>query len=289
MPFGPDCEYADMDACIAANQDKDDPGAYCAVLMANTEEYCKAAPIPPVRVLWTPAVRSKLVRPDIKVLDAKQGRIHAVVSTETPDRDGDIIRVAGWDLDNFLKHPVLLSSHNYQTLRSQIGEWESMDVKGKRLEGIARYYIGAGNDEADWGFHLAEMGKAAYSVGFKPDMSQAKELGDDSGSFSRPMEFNKQELLEVSHVTIPANADALQLMGQMKRLDPVISDILGEMVGAIDVPTWKRMMGEFDLMLVKRLTDWRAEADVHQTVPDDSGQGIEDIIARALKEAIWQP
>jgi hypothetical protein len=40
MPFGPDCEYEDIDACVAANGDKDDPEAYCATLMEETEESC---------------------------------------------------------------------------------------------------------------------------------------------------------------------------------------------------------------------------------------------------------
>ena len=38
MPFGGDCEYPDMDACIAANGDKGNPGAYCAEVMRQTED-----------------------------------------------------------------------------------------------------------------------------------------------------------------------------------------------------------------------------------------------------------
>lgn len=41
MPFGPDCEYADFDACVRANSDKGDPNAYCAQIMRATEEHCK--------------------------------------------------------------------------------------------------------------------------------------------------------------------------------------------------------------------------------------------------------
>jgi len=37
-PFGSDCEYPDFDACIADNQDKDDPDAYCATLQEATED-----------------------------------------------------------------------------------------------------------------------------------------------------------------------------------------------------------------------------------------------------------
>lgn len=42
MPFGPNCEYADFQACVSANQDKDDPEAWCASLQEDTEESCKS-------------------------------------------------------------------------------------------------------------------------------------------------------------------------------------------------------------------------------------------------------
>lgn len=155
--------------------------------------------------------RTKYVTPETKVLDAKAGRVHAVVSTETRDRDGDIIRVAGWNLENFMKHPVMLSGHDYVKLRSTIGEWEDMTVKAKRLEGVAKYYVGAGNEEADWAFYLASQGKAAYSVGFVPDMALAKELESGNG-WLPSYEFNGQELLEVSQVSIPSNPQALQTL-----------------------------------------------------------------------------
>lgn len=161
--------------------------------------------------------RHKMLSVQTKVVgDPSEGRIHAVVSTENKDRDGDIIRQAGWDLGHFNAHPVLLTSHDYRSLLSQIGEWEDMKVTGTKglgdgpqLEGVARYYVGEGNPEADWGFKLAAKGMAAYSVGFIPDMGKAEELkGEDS--FFTNFEFKGQELLEVSAVTIPSNREALQ-------------------------------------------------------------------------------
>ena len=88
-----------------------------------------------------------------------------------------------------------------------------MAVKGKKLEGVARYYVGQGNPEADWAFVLASEGKAAFSVGFIPDMEKAKERESSRGGggfFRSPMEFQGQELIEVSQVNVPANSAALQ-------------------------------------------------------------------------------
>ena len=180
----------------------------------------------------------KLIRAEIRVVDEKAGRVHAVVSTETKDRQGDVIRVAGWDLADFAVHPVLVQSHDYGTVRSQIGEWEDMRVypTRKTLEGDAIYYTGRGNPDADWGFQLAQMGKAAYSVGFQPDMAKAKEIEGD-GSWPRPnYEFNGQRLLEVSQVVIPANAEALQALKTLGS-DPMVIDIVDSLLASTaDLP-----------------------------------------------------
>lgn len=154
-------------------------------------------------------IATKIIRAETKALGT--GRVEAVVSTEDEDRDGDIIRASGWRLDKFLQHPVLLASHDYLDLRAQIGEWESMEVRGKRLVGVARYYVGEGNAEADWAYNLASKGRAAYSVGFIP--LEWKERPSKNGEWPGH-EFVEQELLEVSHVSIPSNSQALQLMAK---------------------------------------------------------------------------
>lgn len=167
---------------------------------------------------------TKLFAAETKAID--DHRIHAVMSTEAKDRDGDIIRVAGWELDDFMKHPVLMSSHNYGTLLAQIGQWEDVSVKSKRLEGIARYYVGEGNGEADWGHTLASKGMAAYSVGFIPDMAKAQEIGDKD-SWLMNYEFNGQKLLETSHVTVPSNQEALQTAKAKGLIHPAVLAIYG--------------------------------------------------------------
>lgn len=173
------------------------------------------------------AHKSKFIRPEeIKILDKANGRISAVVSTESVDRDGDIIRQANWDLDHFKSHPILLSSHNYRGLQNQIGEWTDMRVEGNKLVGDAQYYIKQGNPEADWAFVLASKGRAAFSVGFVPDMSKAKQI-EAAGNLS--YEFQGQELLEVSQVTVPSNADALQSLksyGVHPDMDILIDDVI---------------------------------------------------------------
>ena len=176
------------------------------------------------------AHKSKFIRPEeIKILDKAAGIISAVVSTESVDRDGDIIRQAHWDLNHFKAHPILLSSHNYRGLQNQIGEWTDMRIEGNKLVGDAQYYIKQGNPEADWAFVLASKGRAAFSVGFVPDMSKAKQI-EAAGNLS--YEFQGQELLEVSQVTVPSNADALQSLksyGLHPDMDTLVDEVLGDM------------------------------------------------------------
>jgi phage head maturation protease len=174
-------------------------------------------------------LRTKVYRAnEMKVLDEATGRVSAIVSSESRDRDGDVIRAEGWNLDNFMRHPVLLASHDYHSLRSQIGEWESMQVDGTTMRGVARFFIGKGNLEADWAFQLAKEKALAFSVGFVPDMEKAAPLQKDDPFGSQGMEFKGQELLEVSAVTVPSNPDALQRVAKAPNLHPAVAEIVEE-------------------------------------------------------------
>jgi len=145
-----------------------------------------------------------------EVRAADDGVITAVLSTESVDRDGDIVQLSGWDLANFSKAPRLLSCHDYGQLTSQIGEWRNVrvDPERKALIGEAHYYTGQGNPEADWAYFLATQGQATYSVGFVPKASTPRK-GANGGRV-----YTNQELLEVSHVPVPSQPDALQLMAK---------------------------------------------------------------------------
>ena len=177
----------------------------------------------------------KVVRAEIKSVDEARGEVDAVVSSEKADRSGDVIRQQTWELKNFKRHPVLLAGHDYRLLTSQIGEWKNVRIEGKELVGTAVYYTGQGNEQADWGFQMAMRGKAAYSVGFIPDMTKAQRMkptrkdGEDEGA-GGGWEFNGQELLEISQVTIPANAQALQRLYAADTMEPEVAEIVGEML-----------------------------------------------------------
>lgn len=174
---------------------------------------------------------------EIKSIDEKNFTVEAVVSDETIDRYQEVIKIDAWKkgLKTYQQHGVLLSSHNYGKLTNQIGIAEKIRVDDGKLIAKFKYFVNAGNEEADWGFFLAKQGLAAYSVGFlpRPNGYETADWDDaDVKSGKKPLRtYTDVELLEVSQVTVPANPSALQKsMDDMKEdEDPVIKEF-SEMV-----------------------------------------------------------
>ena len=146
---------------------------------------------------------------EIRKIDKENHTAWIKISDGSKDRYNTIIPVDSWkkNLKNFKKHPVLLSSHNYNELRNQIGkvlDYEFTDAFWVK----AQYFVGQGNEEADWGWFLVEEGIAGYSVGFRP--IKVEENPDQEGIEAI---YKENELLEISQVLIPANANATQVKG----------------------------------------------------------------------------
>lgn len=144
----------------------------------------------------------KLTNADVKSVNVEDGTVTAVVSDESVDRDGDIIRAQGWQLDAFRALPVMLADHDY-SIEKAIGRWRDIRIDGTQMIATAEYFLNSGNDLAEKAFALAQRGLAAFSVGFKTYPEHTVRL-ESGGS-----EYRKQELLEISQVAIPANPHAL--------------------------------------------------------------------------------
>ncbi len=164
----------------------------------------------------------KTVRPEIKAVDAKTGIIDMLIpiSTTSEDRDHETISADAWTkrLPEFMKRPILIAAHDYWNLKNQIGEFVALTVTDVGLLGKPRYYINEGNEEADWAFNLASKGMAAYSVGFIPWEVETDPEGKRN--------YTDVELLEISHVIVPSNRDAIQGMRSAK--DPVIKTLVDD-------------------------------------------------------------
>jgi len=125
-----------------------------------------------------------------------------ILSTDSPDRDGDVIDQAGWSLDNFVKNPIALWQHDH---RNPVGRWENIRVETNRL--VADLKLGS-TKMAQMTKQLIQDGiLRAVSVGFRP--LDYEPLEDDAPA--KGWLIKAAELLEASLVSVPANQEALQI------------------------------------------------------------------------------
>jgi HK97 family phage prohead protease len=133
-----------------------------------------------------------------------------VMSDETPDRMDDIIMADGWELDNFKKNPIALFGHRSDF---PIGKWSNLRVENKQLRGQLELAPAGTSERIDEIRRLIEAGiLRAVSVGFHPKESVAL---DHKNPFSG-YKFTKQELIETSLVSVPANPNALAVAKSLK-------------------------------------------------------------------------
>ncbi len=152
---------------------------------------------------------------EIKAVAGKERTLEFIGSTESVDRVGDVIEAAGWQLKNFKTNPVFLWAHKYDMppVGKAMRVWKS--------EGKLKFQIEFADAEtyafADTIFKLYQGGFLnAVSVGFEPLEWEDIEIKDKDEEDSdilhlmgRGRRYKKQDLLELSAVPVPANAEAL--------------------------------------------------------------------------------
>src|SRR6266567_3463521 len=140
-------------------------------------------------------------------LNEKARTITVTASTETVDRYGDIVRIAGINCENYMKNPVVLWAHDANLL--PIGKAVDIQKTGganPQLLITIQFAKAEENPEAEKVFQSYKGGYLnAVSIGFLP---KSYEIRIEDG---RPcgMDFIASELLELSCVPVPANPEAL--------------------------------------------------------------------------------
>jgi HK97 family phage prohead protease len=156
-----------------------------------------------------------LLTPTIKKINVEKRTVRFIGTSETRDRTGDVIEVAGWQLNNFLKNPVFLWDHNASIL--PIGKVLSIIRDGLSLVFDVEFATKELNAHADAVFNMFRDGfLSAVSVGFMPkkvDLIVDSETEEITG-----LRFVEQELLELSAVNVPAHQDALAFNGDKQML-----------------------------------------------------------------------
>lgn len=129
--------------------------------------------------------------------------IEMIGTTPAIDSYGESIDPTGWDLKRFKKNPVILPQHNYS--KPPVGRATSIKLVDDKLMFKIEFPEEGVNPEADVYRKLYKSGfMNASSVGFV-----AREWVDGDGKKKPVRTYQKQELLELSLVSIPANPEAL--------------------------------------------------------------------------------
>jgi HK97 family phage prohead protease len=145
------------------------------------------------------------------VNDIDQRQVRFTISTASVDREGDTIALDGWDLASYMKNPVVLWGHDASEL--PIGRCTAIGTEGDSLVALCDFVpadMPIVGPKAEAILRMCRDGfLSATSVGFRP--TEFKVAGDrmaDDDWYPK-LDFLKQELLEFSVVSIPANPEAL--------------------------------------------------------------------------------
>jgi HK97 family phage prohead protease len=175
----------------------------------------------------------------------KPSRYKVVFSTDDVDRHGDVVK-QNFVLTHFKKNPVLLDSHNYGSIEHILGRVAKISAKGN-LHGEVEF--ADMNPKGRLAQAMADAGFInATSIGFIPlDF-------DDKGNIT------KSELLEISLVSVPANAYALfeKTIEEVKEIEKTVTPETPEpevIETAVELNRRKFLLGE----LAKSIQDMKAE------------------------------
>lgn len=192
----------------------------------ESEEVCQIA--------WDDRANKSVVH---KTHAAKVTGMEFVMSDETPDRMDDIIMSDGWELEHFKKNPIALFGHRSDF---PIGKWSNLRVEDKQLKGKLELAPEGTSDRIDEIRKLIDAGiLKAVSVGFRP--KEHTQL-DSKNPFSG-LRFTKQELVETSLVSVPANPNALAIAKSLK-ISPATLDVVFAERGKEDTVRRRGFNGE---------------------------------------------
>lgn len=209
--------------------------------------------------------------------DGEMRAFRFVASDESSDRQGDVIRVGGWDFKNFKKNPVALWGHDASKL--PIGRVFNFE-KGQKKDGSPalfesiEYATAEMNPEADLIYRLVDGGFIkAVSVGFIPIKSQYPETEEKRASLGLGqfgVLYEKQEQIELSQCSIPANPNALMSAAKSFAKAGAVSDLtVSKLFDALGLPA-KTQIVVPEMPTEQKKIETEPEAAQHPTTVDAS-------------------
>ncbi len=161
---------------------------------------------------------------EAQITKASDGSFIAVASTNSVDRHGEVVDNNGWELKAFKKNPVILWAHDHTEPAIGVSKKTWVEGVGKKAKLMISPLLHDVTEKARAIKQLVEMGVInSLSVGFKP-------IESPDG-----VTFTKNELLEVSMVNVPANADAMMLAYKGLKKAEISDEVIKEVGIPVEV------------------------------------------------------
>ncbi|MGA2788076.1 MAG: HK97 family phage prohead protease [Verrucomicrobiota bacterium] len=124
-----------------------------------------------------------------------------IATDETLDRYNEVVKLNGWQTDNYMANPVVPDCHDYSSIARILGRTVSLTVTDQMVN---RVEFCLDNPMGALAYKMAKGGFIkSESVGFIP---LEWTTGNETNQPDRT--YTKQELLEISLVVVPANPGA---------------------------------------------------------------------------------
>jgi len=181
-------------------------------------------------------------------------QIRMYISTRDMDRDNEILMPDGVDLEDFEMSPVILESHDYQTL--PIGKAVKVGIDEKGVWAVIEF---APTEDGDKALALSQFMPLTASVGFIPTdtiskshadwVDTLKQLAKEWPEFKKARDavvriIRKWKLLEASIVSVPSNIHALQQEVSKQLENGKISREYAETVCKMFPIDWSKSKGD---------------------------------------------
>lgn len=215
-----------------------------------------------------------------------------IVSDESVDRYNTTFRADGWETGNFEKNPVLLWCHDASKL--PLGRATVVRTKTD-LRADCEFFGPELNPDADRVLRMIDAGVLAVSHRFEPlEYSYNLDREQHGDGWYPPIDYTRQELLEVSIVTVPGNANALPLRDLQ---DPADLRLVAEaaMVRSADAPSKLDVTAlrerALKLRAVEPKTEPAPEKPVDEQVLEVEGlddAGVAKLVQDTVKEVVGE-
>jgi len=135
----------------------------------------------------------------------EQRRIRVIAASGKADRVGDIIKIDGIEVENYMKNPIILWAHDHYAL--PVGKAVEVAVLKGKLVMTIQFATAEEYAFADTVYKLV-LGGYLNGVSIGARVKEAEWIKDDDGHIVG-RKFTSLELLELSIVPIPADSKAL--------------------------------------------------------------------------------